>query len=117
MARQLARKLPYIENQVETKSQSSIVSSGRAIWVRFIIVFLLVSAIVGVGMFQIRLHSETINYKEKVSTLEQEVNQITLENEALKKEVEKLASPSRLYQEGERLGMRPADKFLEVPKY
>jgi len=118
MARELARKnLPYIESQVEPKLQLSTVPLGKVIWVRVIFVFLLVSAIIGVGILQIKLHSETINYKEGISSLEKEIDQIILENEGLKKEVEKLSSPSRLYQEGKRLGMEPADKILEVTKY
>ncbi|MGB9681734.1 MAG: hypothetical protein ACPL1I_01980, partial [bacterium] len=58
-----------------------------------------------------------IKYQEEVSSLTERIEQATLENEGLKKEVERLSSPSRLYQEGERLGMRPADEILEVKEF
>ncbi|MGC9064069.1 MAG: hypothetical protein ACP5JL_05260 [bacterium] len=118
MARELARKgLPYLESEREPKVQSIKVPLGKVLWIKFILILVLISSMVGVGVLQIRLHGNAIKYQEEVSSLTERIEQATLENEGLKKEVERLSSPSRLYQEGERLGMRPADEILEVKEF
>jgi|GEM_PF-1132599 cell division protein FtsL len=118
MARELARKsLPYVESEREPKPRSVGIPLARTLWLRFVLVLVLLSSMVGLGVFQIRLHSDAIKCQEEISSLTRSIDQATLENEGLRKEVERLSSPSRLYQEGERLGMKPADEILKLKEF
>lgn len=116
MSKALVRESLYLERQLDTELQT-VPSQNKAKYsfFRLTLIISLVTSMFLVGLFQIKLYSRIVLYKQEITALEDSIRDLTIKNEELKKEVENLSSPTRLSREAERLGLQPSNRLLELP--
>lgn len=113
MSKVLARK--YVNVPLENAQEHQVIIPQKAIypWAKlsFILVLLLAS-ILTLGLLQIKLYNTLVLYREGIKSLEEAIDSLSIRNEMLKLEVERLTSPSRLKEEGKRLNLKPTDRVV-----
>lgn len=116
MSKNLARESPYSEHQIDVSSKSaSIQNKTKHFLTSIIFISIVVTSIVVFSLFQVKLYSKVISYRQEITALEDSITDFSIKNEELRREAEALSSPARLREEAERLGLQPSDRLLKIP--
>lgn len=117
MSKVLARKSVYVNVPLEDVQRGLSVAPQRALnsWVRLLFVIVLFTSILALGLLPVRLYVNLLQYKGEIRSLEEAIDNLSVKNEILRLEVEKLTSPSRLREEGKRLNLQPSDRVIILP--
>lgn len=117
MSRVLARKNLYAEAPLEVTQEHPSITPQRATytWVRVFFVSALLTSILALSLLQVGLYTKLLHYREEIRSLEEAIDNLSIKNEALKLETERLTSPSRLKEEGKRLNLQPSNRVIILP--
>ncbi|MCX7794923.1 MAG: hypothetical protein N2380_00150 [bacterium] len=117
MSKVLARKYVNVPLENTQERQSTIPQRAIYPWIKssFILV-LLFTSILTLGLLQIKLYNTLVFYREGIRSLEEAIDNLSIKNEMLRLEVERLTSPSRLKEEGKRLNLQPSDRVVILPE-
>ncbi|HOL54980.1 MAG TPA: hypothetical protein P5253_04675 [bacterium] len=116
MSKNLARESPYSERQADVNLKpASIQNKTKYFLARIVFISVMVTSIVAFSLFQVKLYSKVISYRQEITALEDTITDFSIKNEELRREAEVLSSPARLREEAERLGLQPSDRLLKIP--
>lgn len=117
MSRVVTRKSLYVEAPLEATQEHLSTVPQRAIytWVRLFFISALLTSILALSLLQVGLYVKLLHYREEIRSLEEAIDNLSIKNEALRLEAERLASPSRLKEEGKRLNLQPSERVIILP--
>ncbi|MGC8971533.1 MAG: hypothetical protein ACP5K2_04940 [bacterium] len=84
-------------------------------WIRLFLASVLLVSMLTISLIQVRLYSELVHYQGEIRSLEEAIDNLLTGNEKLRLEAKQLISPTRLREEGKRLGLQPSDKVIILP--
>jgi len=117
MNRILAERNVYVNLQLEELREQTPQTHYKIQhrWVRLLLVSALLVGMFTVSLLQIRLYSGLIRCQEEIRSLEEVIDTLSIKNEQLSLEIIRLTSPTRLRNEGKRLGLQPSNRIIILP--